>query len=380
MSEPLVIAIIGAVGAIVAAIIQAIAAVISGRAESSSSYRKWGFKTASAWFFLGIAASLILAIVMPSITPAFFAKKRQYPRRIVFSPVAALRTDIEVWTGIRSNIQSKVDSLRPKGFCDHEILVILEKPTSYDEQLRKLKSGDIQICSLSAGTTATAVVDPSYHYKPMFELSRKVGQSNNIPCEYAPVFILNSSERQITNIPQLVSELKNNGINHFGFGMTTSHSSYRVPRLVFERVFSMSIPSEEKLDHFGHDTLISRVISGSLRAACVANDILDDYEKKNNGVKVLRLSWQSIESDLNTSKLAYLTNSVPRESFGWNDDLPIPLQLCLEEAFMTYPWNSDNGFKGLYTNSYPEISGVTRLESIYTRWNDVFTAANALKK
>jgi class 3 adenylate cyclase len=279
-----------------------------------------------------------------------------WPSILFFSQVASGLTPTAqplAWTGLRKDIRLSLLRL-PEYHGRAEDFVQAMTLRDNFQQLEALRSTSVQVFALSAGAVGDVLLDPRYRFRPVFELCR----SNGLPMRYRPVFIVNNGLTQVSNLDGLVDTLKTNRFARFGYGQANSHSSYRVPFLVFNRAYATNNQPVPK-DRFvrtgcPQGELIDWVATNSWAAACVASDALALSQRTN---LCHAIDWSMTR--LMPEGLEFLTNETPSVSFGWCQDLPVRLQLALEEGFMNHKWRQDADFSNAYARLYPSVVGIT---------------------
>jgi hypothetical protein len=264
------------------------------------------------------------------------------------------------WKNFKRDLQANLDKEFPTQRIQVKVNEVF-KTTSY--QLSALASGAThQIFALSCGNTAAALLNPSrYHYQTSFVLS----DSSNQPLTYRPIFIVTRSPQfsqfvaACSNLTQLATILDSHTNLHFGIGVPSSLSSYRIPMLVMTdgRHKWNTTPCNHQ------DELIEKVVSGEILAACVADDVLR-VSGKWDRVQEIYLSGDGVDP--------LLTNSFPAISFGWRSDLPHELQDCTSNTFENHLWPEDYEF----TNAYAGIKGIpvggiVKIDSADRLWANV---------
>jgi len=239
-----------------------------------------------------------------------------YPDEITFSP-----ENQDFWIRFKGCLYTNLNNPEIKKFSHKTIEVNVLRSENYGEQLDNLRKRRVQVYALSAGTTATAVLDPGCHYTPAFELCSAGLDGVRRPIKYHAVLIVNAAVNKegVTDFSSLIEKLKNNPSYKFGLGQETSHSSYRVPTLALK---AFECPdSSLKRTTYNHEHLIECVRNRSeqIVAACVASDVYDRY-KPEQKADAVELPWPT--RDLPDKAVMYLSHDVPSVSFGWRDDLP----------------------------------------------------------
>src|SRR5262249_32214370 len=148
----------------------------------------------------------------------------------------------------------------------------------------------------------------------------------------------------------------------------TSHSSYRVPMLVFQAYPGIISGDTNPAANLEHGNLIAEVGADGFFSACVASDVLERSPRKGE-VKVL--DWPA-SGPLQKLGFDFVTNSFPSISIGWRNDLPMPLQLFLEDAFKNYAWDKYIGFTSVFQYNNNPIDGIIETSFWDDRWQVVY--------
>ena len=278
----------------------------------------------------------------------------EYPKKIIFSPVdsGGARSTKDAWESLKKDLKKHIDALLvAEKVAQAEMEVGVSLLPTPGEQLEAFRVGQIQICALGTGATVSAVQDSQYKFRPSIELCYGENQPNTYrePAYYHPVFVVNNSREseRLQTVDDLVNLLDKDNSLRFGFGNKLSNSSYRIPFLVFKRS-RRDRPHEWNTSDIEDQSSLIRDVANweksdkfAIFAACVASDVYDNASSEDKD-KIRELKWPERKA------FEDLKGPFPSTVIGIRNDLPIPLQLCIEEVFLTHRWETDTGFKDSY--------------------------------
>jgi hypothetical protein len=305
-------------------------------------------------------------IFQPPKSNSAASRYLDYPDTIqICSLPDVTKYDAAMWSHFSKHLDANLGLYRVSGYIPKAKAIKTDFDTNFTSatrQLAELRGGtNFQIFCLAAGATATAVLDSNYHYLPQFVLCG----TNGRPATYHAKYIVGPRAFNSKDLVQLAKD----ATLTLGVGDSNSLSSFMIMRLSTNALKARwtSVPCGAQND------LIDGIVKENFDIAVIADDALARYLAMypENADKIQERDWPS-------NLVSAWGNEFPSFTFGWRNDLPIPLQLCIAKTFNEHDWLGDTNFMSHFKRGFPEAGIVVPLTNCYNLWSNAISIKREL--